>query len=60
MTRSVFSRDFGLTGKCSADNTDYRYRIIQNSVYTTQNTQLTWNFQLINLSGGIDGQWGIT
>ena len=59
-SRSIFARDIGLTGQCSADNTDYYYRIRHDYTYSTQNIELWWSLKMSGFSGTTNGQWAIT
>lgn len=55
------TRSYDLLGQCSADNTDFFYRIVQNyNTYTTQNTELAWTVKLNGISGTTNGQWAVT
>jgi hypothetical protein len=54
-SRNIFARDFGLSGKCSPDSTDYIYRIRGDYIYTTQNTPLSWDIQISGINGNTNG-----
>lgn len=60
-SQSIMTRSYDLLGQCSADNTDFFYRIVQNyNTYTTQNTELAWTVKLNGISGTTNGQWAVT
>jgi len=56
--RSINIKDFPLNGKCSADNSDYIYRIvIDYPAFTTQNTTMTWDIKITNYNLAYTGMW---